>query len=101
MFGAIKGAPKKAAAAVRRALLIEFMKGLISDLVAGEYGEEGKAAMLWIRENKAKVGLVAAFVAGGLRALGHLEAAHVVEIAAGIFLGGGLLKRDADAKAGR
>lgn len=48
----------------------------------------------WLRANKARVGWLSAFVAGGLQAVGQSEAAALVGMVAAALLGAGAVPSD-------
>jgi hypothetical protein len=57
--------------------------------------------MTWLRTHKARVGWVAAFVAGGLQGVGQVEAAGVVALLAAALLGAGALPSDTEERTRR
>lgn len=78
----------RAKARVRRALLLRFLKGLVKDVQAGEYGQEARGVMEWLKKNKKTVLLVGTFIGAGLVAIGYPEAGEAIKSVLTLLLGG-------------
>lgn len=89
----------KAGRALRRALLVRFMRGLVRDVERGDYGEDAMKVLSWLRANKTKVGVAVTFLAGGCQAIGLTEVAGLLFTVAAALVGAGALPSDREERA--